>query len=233
MADSRSMTVIHDMFRREFSAIPDLVRAVPGGDRAQAALVADHVAWMVTFLHTHHETEDRLVWPVLLNRAPARSDAVIHTMQAQHLGLAQALDRLAATAFTWRTSSSVQDRNTVVEEAGDLLPRITEHLDLEERCALHLIDAHLTANEWRTVGEEGFGGMTFRQLQIAVGMILHDATPVKAAILRDAMPLAPWLLFSVLGPRAYLHHIERLGGSRATPPPVKTSAALITRPIAS
>ena len=31
MADSRDMLVVHDMFRREFRAIPGLVSAVPGG----------------------------------------------------------------------------------------------------------------------------------------------------------------------------------------------------------
>ena len=43
MADSRDMIVIHDMFRREFKAIPGLVSGVPGTDAAKVGIVADHV----------------------------------------------------------------------------------------------------------------------------------------------------------------------------------------------
>jgi hypothetical protein len=59
---------------REFKAIPGLVTEVPEGDVAQVAIVADHVAWMVTFLHAHHEGEDLLVWPRLLERVPVKID---------------------------------------------------------------------------------------------------------------------------------------------------------------
>jgi iron-sulfur cluster repair protein YtfE (RIC family) len=97
MADSRDMIVIHNMFRREFKAIPALVNEVPGGDGAQVAIVAGHVAWMVTFLHAHHEGEDLLVWPKLLERVPHETDPLIYTMETQHAGLAQALDDLEGT----------------------------------------------------------------------------------------------------------------------------------------
>lgn len=224
MADSRDMIVIHAMLRREFGAVPDLVRAVPGGDRVQVAVVADHVAWMVSFLHAHLESEDQLLWPTLLDRLPAGSDAVIHTMAVQHLDLVRALGRVAATTFAWRTSSSVQDRSIVVEETGDLLWRITEHLDLEERCVSPLIDAHLTDKEWKTVAEEGFTGLSFGQRQFAFGAIRYDAPPASAAVLRHAMPLPGRLLFSVLAPRAYRKHVERLGGAHPGVPVDGTSA---------
>jgi hypothetical protein len=71
MADSRDMIVIHQMFRRQFTAIPGLVSAVPEGEPTKVAVVAEHVSWMVTFLHAHHQGEDELVWPRLLERIPA------------------------------------------------------------------------------------------------------------------------------------------------------------------
>jgi hypothetical protein len=51
MADSRDMIVVHDMFRREFNAIPGLVSGVPERDPAKTAIIADHVTFMVSFLH--------------------------------------------------------------------------------------------------------------------------------------------------------------------------------------
>jgi hemerythrin-like domain-containing protein len=157
MADSRDMVVVHDMFRREFKAIPGLVTGVPEGDVAQVAIVADHVAWMVTFLHAHHEGEDLLVWPRLLERVPVKIDPLILTMEAQHAGLAQALDGLAAKAAGWRKTSAVPERGALASAATDLLLRIAEHLDLEEREVLPLIDQYLTEKEWKQVGGAGRG----------------------------------------------------------------------------
>lgn len=210
MADSRDMFVVHDMFRREFKAIPGLVSEVPEGDSAQAAIVADHVGWMVRFLHAHHEGEDLLVWPRLLERVPVKIDPLIFTMETQHQGLAQALDDLAAKAADWRKTSAVQERDALAAAATELLVRIAEHLDMEEREVLPLIDKYLTEKEWKQVGGSGLKKMSFGQLKVAFGMILHDANPEQVTIMRDTIPRAPWTFFSLTGPRAYAKYAERL-----------------------
>ena len=108
MADSRDMIVIHDMFRREFRAIPGLVSGVPEGDTARVGIVADHVAWMVTFLHAHHEGEDLHGLAPAARRVPAEIDPLIETMETQHAGLAMALDDLKAKGADWRTTSAAR-----------------------------------------------------------------------------------------------------------------------------
>jgi hypothetical protein len=52
-ADARDMAAAHRMFRREFGAMPDLIRAVADGDRERAALVADHIALVSSVLEHH------------------------------------------------------------------------------------------------------------------------------------------------------------------------------------
>jgi hemerythrin-like domain-containing protein len=210
MADSRDMIVVHDMFRRQFKAIPGLVSEVPEGDAAQVAIVADHVTWMTTFLHTHHEGEDLEVWPRLLQRLPGETDPLIYTMESQHEGLARALDDLAAQAAAWRKTSAVPERDALAEGATDLLLRIAEHLDLEERKVLTLIDRYLTEKEWKEVGGSGLKKMKFGQLKVAFGMILDGATPEQVSIMRHTIPRVPWMVFSILGPRAYVKYDARL-----------------------
>jgi hemerythrin-like domain-containing protein len=210
MADSRDMIVVHTMFRKQFAAIPGLVSAVAAGDRGQVAIVADHVAWMVEFLHAHHEGEDLMVWPRLVERCPAEVEPLIFTMESQHHALALALDDLAALAIDWRKSAAVEQRDALAEAAGELLVRITEHLDLEERKVLSLIDTYLTEKEWKQVGGSGLKTMSFAKLNVAFGMILDDAPPAHVKTMRDTIPRGPWLLFSVLGPRAYTKYTERL-----------------------
>jgi hemerythrin-like domain-containing protein len=217
MADSRDMVVVHDMFRREFKAIPALVSGVREGDVDLVANVADHVVWMVKFLHSHHEGEDMLVWPRLIERCPTETEPLIFTMESQHHGLAQCLDCLETKALDWRNTSAVAERNAVASAATDLLPRIAEHLDLEERKVLSLIDTYLTDKEWKQVGGSGLKKMSFSQLKVAFGMILHDATPEQVKIMRDTIPLVPWTVFSLVGPRAYAKHSRRLYGGATTP----------------
>jgi hemerythrin-like domain-containing protein len=213
MADSRDMIVVHTMFRRQFAAIPRLVSEVAAGDRDQVSIVADHVAWMVEFLHAHHEGEDMMVWPRLIERCPTEVEPLIFTMESQHHALALALDDLAARASDWRTSAAVENRDALAEAATELLVRIAEHLDLEELRVLSLIDKYLTEKEWKQVGGSGLKKMSFGQLKVAFGMILDDAPPAYVQTMRDTIPCAPWLLFSVLGPRAYAKYAKRLHGA--------------------
>jgi hemerythrin-like domain-containing protein len=210
MADSRDMLVVHKMFRKQFAAIPRLVSEVPGGDSARVAIVADHVVWMVEFLHSHHEGEDMMVWPRLVERCPTEVEPLIFTMEAQHHGLALALDDLAAKATAWRTTFAVHERDELAEAATVLLIRIAEHLDLEELKVLSLIDRYLTDKEWKQVGGSGLKKMSFGQLKVAFGMILDDAPPDDVKTMRDTIPRAPWVLFSALGPRAYTKYAARL-----------------------
>lgn len=70
--DTRDMLVVHTALRREFRRAPDLVRAATSAasaDTGACERVADHVAWLLGFLHHHHDGEDRLLWPLLRDRA--------------------------------------------------------------------------------------------------------------------------------------------------------------------
>jgi hemerythrin-like domain-containing protein len=212
MADSRDMIVVHRMFRRQFAAIPALVSEVRDGDSDRVAIVADHVVWMVEFLHAHHEGEDMLVWPRLVERCPTEVEPLIFTMEAQHHALAVALDDLAARTSDWRSTGAVGERDAVADAATALLVRIAEHLDLEELEVLSLIDRYLTEKEWKQVGGSGLKKMSFTHLTIAFGMILDDASPEQVTTMRDTIPRGPWVLFSLLGPRAYSKYAERLHG---------------------
>jgi hypothetical protein len=131
-------------------------------------------------------------------------------MEAQHHGLAQALDDLGAKAVAWRTTCGAQERDTLAGAAAELLGRIAEHLDLEEREVLGLIDSYLTQKEWAQVGGSGLKKMSFGQIAVAFGMILHGATSEQVQIMRNTLPRIPWTIFSLVGPKAYVKYARRL-----------------------
>ncbi|MFE2181216.1 hemerythrin domain-containing protein [Streptomyces sp. NPDC059455] len=83
-ADSRDMYAVHTMFRREFGALPTLIRRVTAHDGARARIVADHVALLVDLLHVHHRSEDDHCRPKLAGRGPQDVAPIVELMRSQH-----------------------------------------------------------------------------------------------------------------------------------------------------
>jgi hypothetical protein len=117
----------------------------------------------------------------------------------------------------------VQERDAVADAATELLGQIAEHLDLEEREVLVLIDKYLTEKEWAQVGGSGLKKMSFRQITVAFGMILHGAKPEQVQIMRNTLPLVPWTIFSFIGPRAYVTYARRLHSAPVFASPTASS----------
>ncbi len=91
------MVVVHRVFRREFGALPGLVRAVPAGNVRRAAVVLAHLRELAEVLHHHHTAEDELVWPLLLERVGLDRPLVLR-MEEQHERVGALLDRARCQA---------------------------------------------------------------------------------------------------------------------------------------
>ena len=81
--ETAQMVVVHKALRRELSLLPGVVSAVAAGDRRRSARIERHARLVLTFLREYHDSEDRLLWPVLRSRA-ALSDLLIDTVEEQH-----------------------------------------------------------------------------------------------------------------------------------------------------
>ena len=86
-ADTRMMTVVHDALRRDLArSRAALTASPPPGDRQRRA-IARHLAWMMGFLHAHHESEDAGLYPVVRDRRPDAA-ALLDRMDADHRAVA-------------------------------------------------------------------------------------------------------------------------------------------------
>ena len=63
----------------------------------RATVVVEFLAELTTSLHHHHEGEDELMWPLLLERAPLDS-ALILRMEEQHERIAELYQRAGDNA---------------------------------------------------------------------------------------------------------------------------------------
>ena len=56
--DPFEMALVHSGFRRELHNAAGLVRGVSAGDSRRAAVVYEHIDFMMTAVHFHHSAED-------------------------------------------------------------------------------------------------------------------------------------------------------------------------------
>ncbi len=210
MADSRDMYVIHSAFRREFPAAATLVRSVPEHDVAAATRVAGHLEMIVSVLTHHHQGEDDLVWPKVLERGADDAAPLVAIMERQHEELHAALEHVQTSTDAWRRSAGLQERESLATALESMVAPMVEHLDTEEEHLLPLIDRYLTAQEWAEVGAKGMDKTPKSQLPMIFGMVLRDGQAEHIAALRSVMPTPVWFVMSRLGPRAYRKHMRRL-----------------------
>src|SRR5215472_9802642 len=93
--DVRDMAIVHATFRRAYDESARLVRANPAPSAGRVAFLADHVDFGITMLHIHHEGEDELLYPKLIERAPDQAP-VTEQVEHEHETIKTALDAAAA-----------------------------------------------------------------------------------------------------------------------------------------
>ena len=200
--DTRDMVVVHDVFRRLFGDYPVLIRGVADGDTARARVLCDAVAELTTALAHHHTTEDERLWPVLLDRLDAEQ-AVVLRAEEQHERVHELLELVQVQLVPFRVSARVSDRDAVAATLGDLDAVLREHMADEERYVLPLVEAHLTAPEWRAVGEAARAGIPKDRLLVQLGWILDGVPAADRREFLGQLPLAARVAWRLVGRRKW------------------------------
>ena len=100
--DVREMAILHKGFRRVYEESARLVRANPTPSAGRVTFLADHIDFSLTLLHMHHEGEDELLYPKLIERAPDQAP-ITQEVEHEHELIKTALDAGSAACAAWRT----------------------------------------------------------------------------------------------------------------------------------
>ncbi|GAA2357014.1 hemerythrin domain-containing protein [Dactylosporangium salmoneum] len=216
--DPWGMAWVHQVYRRELRLLVDLIAAVEPGDRARAAVVAEHLTDMAASLHEHHVGEDELLWPPLLSRAEPDAAAVLR-MQQQHDELHALLEEAGALAPVWRESASRADRDRLAAVAARLSVVTDAHLADEEQHVLPLIREHITAEEWAEFERRGHASIPPEKALVFLGIGLQDATPHEREKFVGGLPPEVRDFWAGPGGLQYAQwRAELLGGAPAAAP---------------
>jgi hemerythrin-like domain-containing protein len=210
--DVNEMIVIHRVFRREFTAIPRLVRAVRAGDVSRAGVVSAHIQLIMAGLHMHHTGEDDVLWPRLLQRAAPSID-IVETMQRQHDSIDEYAAQIDPLAKAWRRDAAAVSGEQLAQVVERFASALVEHLDLEEREILPLVSRHITMSEWDSLGEHGKAAMRPRQLPLMFGAILEEADEAERRRMLAHLPRPVRLVMRTIGARQYRRYISGVRGA--------------------
>ncbi|MGK5440495.1 hemerythrin domain-containing protein [Micromonospora sp. URMC 105] len=210
------MTVIHKALRREFRLLPAAVAAVGSGDRRAAQQVAAHADLQLLFLHAHHDSEDRLIWPILTRRSAATA-SMVELMHRQHETVDRLVTQLRAALPPWARTADPAERQRVVALLEELHPALEEHLDLEEAEVLPLIQEHLTVAEWNATVQDAATHLPKNPKAglLLAGVVLEDATAAEQRWFLHELPPPARLMWGLLGHRLYRRHVRRTRAAAA------------------
>lgn len=188
--DTSDMKRVHCVFREAFAVAPQMLGSVADDDVEQIQRIATYYEAVLLFLHVHHEGEDELVWPRLLERCPAETAIVQHAAD-QHqevLGHLTAAEELLAV---WKEEPTLDRAGVLAAALATLGAHLARHLDDEEHTILPLVEEHLTVEEWHQLPAHGMqtGGQRAPHLMwVVIGLIREQMTDEQRAGMDANMP---------------------------------------------
>ncbi|MFI5034623.1 MAG: hemerythrin domain-containing protein [Acidimicrobiales bacterium] len=196
------MKIVHETFRRAYEEAAQLIRANPTPSPARVTFLADHIEFGLNMLHHHHEGEDAILYPLLVERVPdhaTRTEQIDH----EHQVVKQSIDSALTACSKWRTAPSDESAEKLASSLDNLNSDLVPHLDNEEREIVPLAAVTVTQEEWDSLAKHGIAAIPGNKKLIAFGMILEPLNPADRAYMLSNLPPPVKVLYRVLGQRAW------------------------------
>lgn len=185
--DTDDMIRVHQVFRDALGCSPQLVGSVCGDRSDRVGAVMSFYENILAFLHVHHEGEDELLWPKLLERAPEQSE-LIRRVAGQHEGVGDTLADADARLAAWREQPDIERGAALAAALATLGVELAAHLAEEERRILPIVADHLTVDEWAELPKHGMQNFRGDKLWLIVGLIQEQMPPAGVEHMNAAMP---------------------------------------------
>ncbi len=154
-ADTAMMGIVHSALRRDLTRTSTALSTLPAPGEVQRKALAAHLAWMMDFLHGHHDGEDAGLWPLVRSLNPS-ADELLDQMEHDHARIAPAMGAVSAATRDYSDSDSVQVRDRLVESLTSLREVLDPHLAREEQEMMPVVSKTLTHEQWERFNQEQY-----------------------------------------------------------------------------
>jgi len=185
--NTRDMLAIHQIFRDAFGCSPQLVGSVCNDHTDRVETVAAYYANVLALLRAHHEGEDELIWPKLIERVPDQRDLVAR-MEAAHEGLGEALVEAESRLAAWIASPDIDRGASLAASLAMLGVLCAAHFDEEERRILPLAEQYCTAEEWAELPGHAMRIFAGDRLWLVIGLVREQLPAQALAEQESRMP---------------------------------------------
>ena len=207
--DVRDMAIVHRTFRKAYSEAAQLVRAAPAPSPGRVTFLADHIDFAIAALHHHHEGEDELLYPKLIERVPEQAPMTEH-VEHEHLLIKTALEAASAACAAWRERPSAETGEALAASLDHLNETVQPHLDDEEQKVVPLAAVTFTQQEWDEMGKHGVAWIPRNKRGIAFGMILDPLGEDDRAYMMRSLPAPVRMLYPLLIERPWKKYATTL-----------------------
>ncbi|HVQ88830.1 MAG TPA: hemerythrin domain-containing protein [Actinomycetes bacterium] len=207
--DVRDMRIVHVVFRNSYDESSRLVRANPTPSPERVTFLADHIDFGIAMLHSHHESEDLLLYPLLIERAPEQAEST-EVVAHQHQLVTAAIDTASAACAAWRQRPSAETGEALSTSLDNLNTILQPHLDDEEQKVVPLAAVTLTQSEWDAIGEHSRATIPRNRMPVAFGMILESLDGADQDYMKSHLPGPVRLLYPILIQRPWTKYATTL-----------------------
>lgn len=183
--DTSDMPAVHKVFRSSLGSGPDFVASAEGADERRA-LIANYYANLMAFLEVHHDGEEMLVFPLLVERAPEHK-AIIEQAESQHADVVGLMHAVKESLSSWEVNGDSEGPE-VIRSLMALDAVLSPHLDQEEAEIVPLAAEHLTVEEWGMLPGHGFANFTGDKIWLILGLIRENFTNEQRDAMLEHMP---------------------------------------------
>lgn len=207
--DVRDMAIVHRTFRRAYAECAQLVRADTVPPAGRLAFLADHVDFGLGLLHIHHEGEDELLFPKLIERVPDQA-RMTEEVANEHEDIRARLDAASAACAAWRARPSAETGEALAASLDELNTVSQRHLDDEEQKVVPLAAVTVSQQEWDELGKHSVAQIPRNKRGIAFGMLLEPLGEADRALMMNVLPAPVRLLYPLLIERPWKKYAATL-----------------------
>ena len=192
-ADTRVMGIVHKALRRDLIRATEALTTAPYPFDAQRIAIAEHLQWMMRFLHRHHSSEDEHLYPLVRGRNAAAAE-LLESMDSDHRSIEPAMDALVSAAGSYRDSAAA--RQQVVEAIDKLADVLLPHLDREENEMMPIVSSTITVAEWDHWDQE-YNVKPLPPLELSDSglWIMDGLDDSERTVITDLVPAIPrWII---------------------------------------